>query len=285
MSLDTASFECGHELGRVIAFVRPHCRARFAHAAIDHPDRGFPLRAPRSLRALHIDDEPVSVLRQRVRPVAQLRFRELALLVQPRLRVGGALECGVAARLALEVRLRVAPGRLVRTTAFLGNEALVTGPGLDHRAIGAEVLVGHEALPLGQMQYAPEELACNVGVEQTVAIDAEDGAVPHRVIHAQANEPSEQQVVVELLDELALAADREEDLHEQRTQQLLGRNRRAAGMRVALIEQRTHVGENAVDQRTQGAHGKSGKVGRRFGAGVCLKTRAQSRRRGFSPAC
>lgn len=79
-------------------------------------------------------------------------------------------------------------------------------------------------------------------------------------------------------------------------------------MRIALIEQRTHVGENAVDQRARGAqkvvlrhalfqahiaehrrqgillaaHGKSGKVGRRFAAEVCLKTRDPSRGSGFS---
>ncbi|MCA7986049.1 hypothetical protein LGM31_19580, partial [Burkholderia vietnamiensis] len=33
------------------------------------------------------------------------------------------------------------------------------------------------------------------------------------------------------------------------------------------------------------AHGKSGKAERRFEAGVCLKTRARSSGRGFSPAC
>lgn len=308
---DTAPFERSHEFRRVIALVRTHRRARLAHTAVDHPDRRFPLRATRGLRALDIDDEPVAVLRQRVRHVAQLRLSEFALLVQPRLRVGRALVGRVAALVAFEVSFRIAPGRLVRTTAVLGHKALVAGPGLDHRAVDAEVLVGHETLPLGKMQYATEELACDVGAEQTVAIDAEDGAVPHRVIHAQANEPSEQQVVVELLDELALAADREEDLHEQRTQQLLGRNRRAPGVRVTLIEQRTHVGENAVDQRTQSAqrvvlrhalfqahvaehrrlgillaaHGKSGKAERRFEAGVCLKIRATSSERGFSPAC
>ena len=83
----------------------------------------------------------------------------------------------------------------------------MTGPGLDHRAINAEVLVRHEYLPLGQMQYATEELASHVGIEQTVAVDAEDGAVPYRFIHAQADKPLEQQVVVDLFDELALAAD------------------------------------------------------------------------------
>jgi len=64
------------------------------------------------------------------------------------------------------------------------------------------VPVGHEALPLGQVQYSAEEPASHVGAEQTVAIDAEDGAVPHRIAHARADEPAEQQVVVELLDQL-----------------------------------------------------------------------------------
>lgn len=48
-----------------------------------------------------------------------------------------------------------------------------------------------------------------------------------------------------------LAAKGEEDLHEQRTQQLFRRNRRAAGMRVALIEQPPHVVGNAVIKRAQ----------------------------------
>jgi hypothetical protein len=143
------------------------------------------------------------------------------------------------------------------------------------------------------------------------SIDAEDGAVPHRVIHAQADEPAEQQVVIELLDELALAANGEKCLQEQCAQQQLGRDRRAAGMRIALVEQRTHVREDAVDQRTQGAqrmvlrntllkahiaehrrlgillaaHGKSGKAEERFEVKVCLKTRARKQERSFSPAC
>lgn len=172
---DAASFECGHELGRVIALVGTYHGARLAHTAINHPDRRLPFRATCGLRALDIDDQPVAVLGERVRHVAQLRFRKLALLVQPRLQVGRALVGRVAARLALEVCLRVAPGRLVRTTAVLGlgHEALVARPRLDHRAVDAEVLVGHKALPLGQMQYATEELASDVGAEQTVAIDAE----------------------------------------------------------------------------------------------------------------
>lgn len=68
------------------------------------------------------------------------------------------------------------------------------------------------------MQYATEELACNVSIEQTAAIDAECSAIPHRIVHAQADAPAEPEVLVELFDELALAANGEEYLHEQRKQ-------------------------------------------------------------------
>lgn len=97
--------EYGHELSRLIALVQNYRRAQFAHAAINYTDRSFLLRPIRRLRALDIDDEPVSVLRERVRHVTQRLFRELALLLQLRLQVGRALVCGVAARLALIVHL------------------------------------------------------------------------------------------------------------------------------------------------------------------------------------
>lgn len=61
--------------------------------------------------------------------------------------------------------------------------------------------------------------------------DAEDAAVEFRIVYAQADEPTEQEVAAELFDELVLAADREEDLHEQRA----------------------HIGENAIEQSAQGA--------------------------------
>lgn len=148
-------------------------------------------------------------------------------------------------------------------------------------------------------------------VGRDIAVDAEHRSISHHVVHAQADEPAKQQVVVELLNELALAANGEKDLQEQCAQQLLGRNRRAASMRLAFVEQRTHVREDAVDQRTQGAqrmvlrdtllkahvaehrrlgillaaHGKSGNVGRRFEVEVCLKTRVRKQEQGFSPAC
>ena len=137
--------------------VSTHHRSRLAHAAVDRPDGRHPLYAPHSPRALDIDYQPIAVLGEYVCKAAQLGLRELALLLQRRPRVGRSLVRGVAAHFALEVlRLGVAPGRLIRTTAVLGR---VADPRLDRRTIDAEVVVGHEALPLDQMQYATEEPA------------------------------------------------------------------------------------------------------------------------------
>ena len=49
-------------------------------------------------------------------------------------------------------------------------------------------------------------MTCDVAIEQSVVIDAEDGGTPRR--HAQIYELEEPQVVVEQFDELAFAADR-----------------------------------------------------------------------------
>lgn len=103
------------------------------------------------------------------------------------------------------------------------------------------------------MQYAKEEPEFEVGIEQMVTIDAEDGVVINRVVHAQADQPAERWVVVALLNELSLAEERAKDLHEQCAQQPFGRNQREPGVRVTMVDLRTHVGESVVDQRPQGA--------------------------------
>lgn len=186
-----------------------------------------------------------------MRHVTQFRFGEFALLEQAGLGVGGALVRLVAALVALEVDLRVASQRAARAAAVLLHEALVARPRLDHRAVGAEVLIGHEALPLGQLQYPLEELTRHLGTEQPITVEAEDRPVPHRGIHPETDEPAKQQVVVQLLHQLALAAHREEHLHQQGPKQMLGRDRRAARMRIDLVEQPAHVRKDHIDQPAQ----------------------------------
>ena len=281
-------------------------------AARHHALGRFPLGAPIRLGGFDIDNQPVAVLGKRVRHVAQLRLGEFTLLEQAGLGVGAALVRLVAALLALEIDFRVASRRSIRTAAVLAHETLVARPGLDHRAVDTEMLVRDEALPFGQLKHAREELARHVGAQQPIPVDAEHRSIPHGVVHAETDEPADQQVVLELLHQQALTAHREERLQQQCPQQVLGRNRRPAGVRVALVEQPTHVGQDRINEHPQPTqrmlardpfleadvteHRRLGvglatharnrrKVGGGFQTIVCIRTHARHRSRTFSPAC
>jgi hypothetical protein len=73
--------------------------------------------------------------------------------------------------------------------------------------------------------------------------------VPDRRIHRQADEPAEQQVVIELLHQLAFRAHRVESLEQQGPQQLLGRDRRPAEIGIELVEGRRQHRQRLVDDR------------------------------------
>jgi hypothetical protein len=96
---------------------------------------------------------------------------------------------------------------------------------------------------------AAKKLLRHLAVEQPVTVLREHRVVPHRLVHAQANEPAEQQVVVDLLDELALRTDRVERLQQQRPQHILGRDRRTARGRIQLVELRIQRLEHTIRQR------------------------------------
>jgi hypothetical protein len=97
---------------------------------------------------------------------------------------------------------------------------------LNQRAIDGEVIVAHEAL--GLLVHRREKPLRHLALQQPVAVLRKHGVVPHRVVHAQADEPAKQQVVVDLLDQLALRTDRVKRLQQQRPQHVLGRDRRTA---------------------------------------------------------
>jgi hypothetical protein len=71
------------------------------------------------------------------------------------------------------------------------------------------------------LEHGLEEGFGNVPIEQPLAVLGEYGHVPDRVIHVQAHEPTEQQVVVELFLQHSLAAHRVQGLQQERSQQLL----------------------------------------------------------------
>ena len=67
-----------------------------------------------------------------------------------------------------------------------------------------------------------EEGAGQVFVEEALAVGAEGGVVPDFVLDVQAHEPAVQQVVVDRFDQLALAADGEQDLQQQALSSISG---------------------------------------------------------------
>ncbi len=77
--------------------------------------------------------------------------------------------------------------------------------------------------------------------DEALAILGERGGNPRVVIHRHANEPAKQQVVTELLDQQALAANPIEQLQHQRPKQFLRRNGLAPALGIHRLEARVHV--------------------------------------------
>ena len=68
----------------------------------------------------------------------------------------------------------------------------------------------------------------DLALQQPFPILGEHRRAEHLIVQLQAHEPAVEQVVVDLLDQLALAPDRVQHLQQQRPQQLLRRDRRSA---------------------------------------------------------
>src|SRR5262245_39678552 len=85
-------------------------------------------------------------------------------------------------------------------------KTLLTGPRFDQRAIHRKVLIGHQSVRA--VHHAAEKAPRDLLIEQSIAIFGEHRRVPNRVVHRETNEPAKQQVVVKLLHQQALAADR-----------------------------------------------------------------------------
>jgi hypothetical protein len=111
-------------------------------------------------------------------------------------------------------------------------------------------------------QQLGHELLKHLALSQPLAVLGERGRVPDRVIGRQPNEPAEQQVVVQLLDQLPLGADAVEHLQQQGAQQLLRRNRWTAFTRIqpaeALAQPFQHVANQVAHlaQRMLGRHAR-----------------------------
>src|SRR5215469_18666752 len=74
---------------------------------------------------------------------------------------------------------------------------------------------------LSLRQHPRKELPRHFLVQQAFSVLAEHGMVPHRLIHLQAHEPPEKQVIVQLLHQQPLAAYRVEDLQKHGSEEAL----------------------------------------------------------------
>ena len=156
----------------------------------------------------------------------------------------------VPPRFAVEIHGRIA--RIIgrgRRACVLPTETLETRPGFEQRAIDREVFIreqpGLSRLAADGIKERPGDIA----LQQTVTILAEGCRRPNRRIHAQPDKPAIQHAVVDLFHQQPLAPDRVERLDQQRPQQLLGRNRRPADVRIHPREAGRQLREHAVGHR------------------------------------
>ena len=85
----------------------------------------------------------------------------------------------------------------------------------DQRAINREVLVRQRRFHLLMVEKLGHELLEHIAFLKAFPVLGEHGRVPDRIVRREADEPAKQQIVVELLHQLALGADRIEHLQEQ----------------------------------------------------------------------
>lgn len=91
------------------------------------------------------------------------------------------------------------------------------------------------AHPLEAHQFT-QKLSRHIGFKQPVAIVGENRRMPRRRVKRQANEPAEQQIVINLLHQLPFRTNREERLQQCRPQQHLRWDRRPAHARIERLE-------------------------------------------------
>src|ERR1700676_4485065 len=95
----------------------------------------------------------------------------------------------------------------------LSPEILLARPCLDQCSVHREMFIRH--VRPRTFQHPPEKRLRDLFVQQTLPILAEHRVIPDRFVHLHPHKPSEQQVVLELLDQHSLTAHRIEDLQQQ----------------------------------------------------------------------
>jgi hypothetical protein len=133
----------------------------------------------------------------------------------------------------------------------LRAKALVRGERFDERAVNAKMLIRHQPLLLRARYNLSEERFGDIAVDQAVSILGKTRWVPDRIVGTKTDEPSEQEVIVELLDQKPLAADTVRRLQEQGSEQPFWGNRTPAIGRINPVQVARNAAKRAVDQQKQ----------------------------------
>src|SRR2546421_992519 len=210
-----------------------------------------------------VDREAVSVLHQKVTGEVELGFPAFALTRQPGLHVGAGDVSVVGTLLAVEVDLNIAaaalawgrPPRVALGLALAAEvgaarlEALERGPGLEQGAVNGEVLVGEQVQLTSLVEHGLEEESADVVLQEPVAVLGEGALVESGVLDVEVHEPLEEEIVLEPLAELALAANRIEGDQEAGLEQVLGRDRGPALLGIHLVEDRAQLRKRRLYKR------------------------------------
>lgn len=184
--------------------------------------------------------------------VAHPRLVTLAFLVQPRVRVGGRMMRVAGTLLTLEIDGWIAPAILGRrAAAVLFDKTFHRCPCFNLGAIDREMFVRNHVLPLRDEQDLGEETLRHTFTEQALAAGAECRVIPNCLVDIHADKAAIEQVVFNVLDELAFGTDREQNLDQTGSEQTLGRYRRTSTTRVQRCKLRTHALQNSIDENAQ----------------------------------
>ena len=238
------------QLARVITLIRDERAPLPARQLTEHVDCAAALGSATGLDHLRGDNQAIAVLAYGMTEVSERGGRPGTLPIQLGLRVDRGRMRIVRALLAVTVTRFVAATASAGTTGTVfGPEALVRCPCLDHRAVDAEMLIAQKVRHPSLINDGIEQITRDIRLEQPVAVLAEGRAIPHRLIHGQLDEPSEQKVVIELLDRQPLAADRIRNVQQQCPNEPLGRNGRSARLGVELLEPPIDLCQRLGDHR------------------------------------
>ena len=198
----------------------------------------------------------MAVFGEHVSKEAQLRRLAAALAIQQRLRVG-ARDVGLpAALLAVEVHFRVAATATPRWVILVaGAVALLRRPRLEERPVHAEVVVRQQPAAAGLRAHRKEELTRDVVRKQARPVLRERRRIERLVADVQVQEPFEQQVVLQPLAELPLAAHREQRDQQAGLEQVLRWDRRPPDGRVHRPKDRRKLTQHPVYDRLDTADG------------------------------